>query len=135
MCCAQPAAQERGNRQRMVTRTRFQQENHAKIFKKRLKIGAHALLEGTEGREFAQGRLGWTTRVPRSAQERPKSAQERPKSGQDRPENAQECPTSAQDRPESTKTTKNTRKHAKPCKTAQKCAKTHKTYTKAQENT
>jgi hypothetical protein len=74
-----------------------------KSFKKRLKIDAHALLEGTEGREFAQGRLGWTTRVPRSAQERPKSAQERPKSGpraaQERPKSAQESPKSGQETP------------------------------------
>ena len=74
-----------------------------KSLKKRLKIDAHALLEGTEGREFAQGRLGWTTRVPRSAQERPKSAQERPKSGprapQERPKSAQESPKSGQERP------------------------------------
>ena len=74
-----------------------------KSFKKRVKIDAHALLEGTEGREFAQGRLGWTTRVPRSAQERPKSAQERPKSGpraaQERPKSAQESPKSGQETP------------------------------------
>ena len=80
--------------------TRKSRENHEK---KRLKIDAHALLEGTEGREFAQGRLGWTTRVPRSAQERPESAQERPKSIQERPKSGQEWPRAAQSGPRASK--------------------------------
>ena len=103
MCCAQPAAQQREIDRGWLQERISNKKIMRKLSEKRLKISAHALLEGTKGREIVQGRPGWTIRGPRSARDRPKIALRAPKSvprtAQQRPKSAQESNKSGQEVP------------------------------------
>ena len=107
MCCAQPAAQERGNRQRMVTRTHFQQENHMKTVRKtdETKCACSTGWDRRPGNCPGAPRMDHKSAKigPRAPQERPRASQEWPKSAprapQERPREPQERPRDAQERP------------------------------------
>ena len=87
-----------GNRQRMVTRTHFQQENHAKTIRKTAENKCACITGGDKGPGDRPGALRMEHKrakiAPRSPQERPRASQERPKSAQERPKSGQESPKS-----------------------------------------
>ena len=96
-----------GNRQRMVTRTHIQQENHAKTVRKTAENKCACVTGGDKGpgnrpgsprMDHKRAEIG-----PRSPQERPRASQERPNSGPRAPKRAtraaKRCPREAQGLP------------------------------------
>ena len=106
MCCAQPAAQQRGIARAWLEERGFMKKIIRKSYEKRVKTAAEAPQEGKKGLGIRTGRPRWTTRVPRGApratQSGPRPAQVRPRLPKEWPRAAPERPKSGQDRPKST---------------------------------
>ena len=107
MCCAQPAAQQRGIARAWLQECGFSRKFIRKSFEQLRRAGLGGPRETPESQELNQERPRWTNMAPRASKESlqsdPSSPQERTRAAKSAPRVPQERPRASQERPRAIK--------------------------------